>query len=142
MSNIKSIDADKNTNLRFNQTLSNYLKVSVGSDRYNLTNYNKNHLIDVTKIKSPNTGSNLLPKWRNKNLNKNNGAKVGNFYNQPEQTAQQAILEQQVCHRLVRVLCILRQVLIKMEKMYLFLSNEQTSFKLILEHCIITDFQV
>ena len=32
---------DKNTIVRFNQTLENYLKVSVGSDTYNLTKYNK-----------------------------------------------------------------------------------------------------
>ena len=31
-------DLDKNTVLRFNQTLQNYLKVSVGNDTYNLTN--------------------------------------------------------------------------------------------------------
>ena len=34
-------DLDKNTIVRFNQTLSNYLKVSVGNDTYNLTKYNK-----------------------------------------------------------------------------------------------------
>ena len=30
-------ELDKNTIVRFNQTLTNYLKVSVGSDTYNLT---------------------------------------------------------------------------------------------------------
>ena len=33
-------ELDKNTILRFNQTLQNYLKVSVGNDTYNLTKYN------------------------------------------------------------------------------------------------------
>ena len=39
VSNKKYIDneLDKNTNVRFNQTLQNYLKVSVGNDTYNLT---------------------------------------------------------------------------------------------------------
>ena len=53
LSNKKYIDyeLDKNTFLRFNQTLSNYLKVSVGNDTHNLTEYNKIHLIDVTEIR-------------------------------------------------------------------------------------------
>ena len=39
LSNKKYVDdqLDKNTILRFNQTLENYLKVSVGNDTYNLT---------------------------------------------------------------------------------------------------------
>ena len=65
--------------LRFNQTLRNYLKVSVGNDTYNLTKYDKIQLIDLTEIRSPNIGSDVLPKWRIKHLHKNNGAKVGNF---------------------------------------------------------------
>ena len=41
--NIKYLDdeLDKNTVLRFSQTLEIYLKVSVGTDTYNLTKYNK-----------------------------------------------------------------------------------------------------
>ena len=34
-------EIDKNTIVRFNQTLTNYLKVSVGNDLYHLTKYNK-----------------------------------------------------------------------------------------------------
>ena len=34
-------ELDKNTVLRFNQTLTIYLKVSVGNDTYNLTKYGK-----------------------------------------------------------------------------------------------------
>ena len=43
VSNKKNVDdqIDKNTLVRFNQTLSNYLKVSVGNNTYNLTKYNK-----------------------------------------------------------------------------------------------------
>ena len=66
LSNKKYIDneLDKNTIVRFNQTLSNYLKVTVGNDTYNLNKYNKIQLTDTTIIKYPNTGGYLLPGWR------------------------------------------------------------------------------
>ena len=70
---------DKKTSLRFNQTLQNYLKVSVGNDIYNLTKNDKIQLIVVTEIRSPNVRYSLLPKWRIKNLHKNNGTKAGIF---------------------------------------------------------------
>ena len=81
LANKKYIDdeLDKNSFLRFNQTLENYLKISVGTDTYNLTKYDKIQLIDVTEIRYPNIGITLIPKWRIKNLNKINGAKLGNF---------------------------------------------------------------
>ena len=43
LANKKDVDdeLDKNTVLRFNQTLQNYLKVSVGNDTYNLTKYDR-----------------------------------------------------------------------------------------------------
>ena len=47
-------ELDKNTIVRFNQTLQNYLKVSVGSDTYNLTKYNKIQLTDITVNKNGN----------------------------------------------------------------------------------------
>ena len=52
--NKKYIDDElnKNTIVRFNQTLSNYLKVSVGSDTYNLTKYDKIQITDTTIIKA------------------------------------------------------------------------------------------
>ena len=56
-----SIGAD--TMVRFNETLQNYLKVSVGSDIYKLTKYNKIHLTDTTIIKYPNSGGYLLQNW-------------------------------------------------------------------------------
>ena len=55
------------------------MKVSVGTDVYNLTKYDKKQLIDRTEIRSPKTGHDLLPKWRIKSLHKSNGAKVCNF---------------------------------------------------------------
>ena len=69
----------ENTLLRFNQTLENYLRVSVGNDIYNLTKYNKIQITDTTEIKYPNIGSDLLQKWNIKCNNKNNVSKVGDF---------------------------------------------------------------
>ena len=69
----------EDTLLRFNQTLVNYLKVSVGTDTNNLTKYDKIQIIDVTEIKYPNIGSDLLQKWNIKCNNKNNVSKVDDF---------------------------------------------------------------
>ena len=81
MSNKKYIDdeLDKNTILRFNQTLQNYLKVSVGSDTYILTKYNKISITDVTEIKFPNSGIGLLQKWIIYCNNKNNQSRINDF---------------------------------------------------------------
>ena len=81
LSNKKYMDDElgKNTIVRFNQTLQNYLKVSVGDTIYNLSKYNKTQLLDITEIRYANIGIALLPKWNIKNLHKNNGAKLGNF---------------------------------------------------------------
>ena len=81
VSNKKYIDdeLDKNTIVRFNQTLSNYLKVSVGSDIYNLTKYEKNYITDLTQMRAPNNGINLLQKWKIECKDRNNNAKINNF---------------------------------------------------------------
>ena len=81
LSNKKYVDNSigEGTLLRFNQTLENYLKVSVGNDTYNLTKYNKIQITDTTEIKYPNIGSDLLQKWNIKCNNKNNVSKVGDF---------------------------------------------------------------
>ena len=83
VSNKKYVDEelDKNTIVRFNQTLSNYLKVSVGNDIYNLTKYSKIRLTDVTIIKYPNSGGYLLQNWNIKCNDKNNNGKIQNFIN-------------------------------------------------------------
>ena len=52
----------ENTKVRFNQTLQNYLKVSDGDDTYNLTEYDKIQLSDVTEIRYPWSGIDLLQK--------------------------------------------------------------------------------
>ena len=72
-------DSIEDTIVRFTETLRKYLKVSVGSDTYNLTKNNKIQLIDVTEVRYPNSGDSLLPERRIKNLNKDNGAKLGFF---------------------------------------------------------------
>ena len=72
-------ELDKNTLVRFNQTLSNYLKVSVGNDSYNLTKYDKISITDVTERRAPCVVSDLLQKWKIVNNNKNNDKKIGKF---------------------------------------------------------------
>ena len=81
VSNKKYIDdeLDKNTTLRFNQTLQIYLKVSVGDDIYNLTKYGKKQITDTTIIKYPNSGGYLLQNWVIECNDINNNGKIQNF---------------------------------------------------------------
>ena len=81
VSNKKYVDdeLDKNTIVRFNQTLENYLRVSVGNDIYNLTKYNKIQLTDITVMKAGNTGGYLLTYWKIICNDKNNNGKIQNF---------------------------------------------------------------
>ena len=72
-------ELDKNTILRFNQTLENYLKVSVGNDIYNLTKYDKIQLTDKTTMKSGKTSAYLLPYWKIICNDENNNGKITNF---------------------------------------------------------------
>ena len=67
------------TIVRFNQTLQNYIKVSVGTDTYNLTKYNKLSITDRTDIKFPNTGRELLQKWNIYCNNKLNQSRIIDF---------------------------------------------------------------
>ena len=81
VSNKKYIDDSigEGTLLRFNQTLTNYLKVSVGNDTYNLTKYNKIQLTDTTVLKAGNSGGYLLQNWNIRCNDKNNNGKISNF---------------------------------------------------------------
>ena len=81
VSNKKYIDDSiaEDTLLRFNQTLMNYLKVSVGNDTYNLTKYDKIQLTDTTVTKAGKTGGYLLQNWNIKCNDKNNNGKISNF---------------------------------------------------------------
>ena len=81
LANKKYIDDSigEGTLLRFNQTLSNYLKVSVGNNTYNLTKYDKILLTDTTVIKTGNSGGYLLQNWNIKCNDKNGNGKIANF---------------------------------------------------------------
>ena len=81
LSNKKYVDDSigEGTLIRFNQTLQNYLKVSVGNGTYNLTKYDKIEITDSTIIKYPNTGGYLLQNWVIKCDDKNNNGKIQNF---------------------------------------------------------------
>ena len=65
--------------VRFNQTLQNYHKASVGNDIYNLTKYDKIQITGTTIIKYPNTEGYLLQIWVVKCNDKNNNGKIQNF---------------------------------------------------------------
>ena len=81
LANKKYIDNELNkiTIVRFNQTLQNYLKVSVGNDTYSLTKYIKISITDTTEMRFPNTGIDLLQKWNIKGNNKNNQSKINDL---------------------------------------------------------------
>ena len=72
-------ELDKNTILRFNQTLEIYLRVTVGNDTYNCTKNIKRPLTDTTVMKTGNTGGYLLPYWKILCNDKNNSGKIQNF---------------------------------------------------------------
>ena len=79
--NHKYIDdeLDKNTIVRFSQTLQNSLKLSVGNDTYNLTKYDKIQITDITTMKAGKTAGFLLPYWKIICNPKNNNGKIQNF---------------------------------------------------------------
>ena len=81
VANKKYIDdsIEDSTILRFNQTLENYLKVSVGNNTYNLTKYNKIQFTDTAVMKAGNSGAYLLLYWKILCDDKNNSGKIQNF---------------------------------------------------------------
>ena len=90
VSNKKYIDIelDENTILRFNQTLQNYLKVSIGDDVYNLSNFVKKQITNFSILSSPNTGGILLQQWNIKCNDENNNGKITNFIKSTKQIVQ------------------------------------------------------
>ena len=72
-------EVDKNNIVRFNQTLENYFKVSVGNDTYKFTKYKKIQITDTTVIRVGNIGSVVLPYWNCICNKKNNNAKITFF---------------------------------------------------------------
>ena len=81
VANRKYIDdeIDKNTIARFNQTLQNYLKLSIGDDVYNLTKYDKIQITGTTILQFPNVGGYLLQNWNIKCNDKINNGEIQNF---------------------------------------------------------------
>ena len=81
LSNNKNVDdsIEEGTLLRFNQTLQNYLELSVGNDTYNLTRYDRIQITDTTKIKYPSKGGYLLQNGIIKCNDKNNNSEIQNF---------------------------------------------------------------
>ena len=72
-------ELDKNTIVTFFQTLTIYIKVSVGNDVYHLTKYGKKYITDLTEMRARNSGLNLLQKWKIVCKYKNNNANSNNF---------------------------------------------------------------
>ena len=129
------------TIVSFNQTLQNYLKASVGNDVFNITKYDRIQIPDTTIIKYRNTGDNLLQQRNTKCNDKiSNGKKNKTLLNQQKQTAQPSFREKSHYFLSVTFLCILRQVLLIMVKLFLSASNEQIIFILVIYHFIITKF--
>ena len=65
--------------MRFNQTLENCLKVSVGNDTYGLTKNDKISITDITFIRNSNTGGYVLSLWKIYCNDKNGGGKISKF---------------------------------------------------------------
>ena len=84
MANKNCIDDSirEDTIVRFNQTLKNYLKISVGNDIYNLTEKDIIQITYATIIKYPNTGGYLLQNWVIKCNNKKMVEKCKTLYDQ------------------------------------------------------------
>ena len=73
--------------MRFNQTLQNYLKKSVGNGIYNLTKYDKIQITDTTNIRSPNEGKYLLQKWNITFSDINGNGKLNNIIKSTKTTS-------------------------------------------------------
>ena len=131
LANKKDIDVelDKNTVLRFNQTLENYLKVSVGNDTYNLLKYDKIQITDTTIIKYPNTGGYLLQNWLIKRNDKNNAGEIQNFIRSTKTSSPTGHSGATSLPKIGNSLCILRHHLIIAVIMFLYPSSEQILFR-------------
>ena len=67
------------TIVRFNQTLENYLEVSVGTDTYKLTKHTRIQIVDATEINFPNIRSDLIQKRKMECINKFNQSRKTDF---------------------------------------------------------------
>ena len=96
-----------NNTLSFNQTLENCIRVSVGSDVYNLSKHDKNQIMVTTISKTGKIGTDILPYWKMVSNDENLGVKFRNFVDPTKRLRQQAIQDQLVYLLLVTILCIL-----------------------------------
>ena len=67
------------TKVRFNPTLQNYLKKSVGNDTFNFSKYDKKQITHTTNSQYPNSGGYLLQNWVIECNDKNNNCKIQSF---------------------------------------------------------------
>ena len=74
------VELNKETILRFIQSLESCLKKSVGDDVYNLAKYNKILITDKTFIKTGMSGKYLLPYQKTFWNDRNNNRKIQNFF--------------------------------------------------------------
>ena len=81
------------TLLRFNQTLENYLKISVENDTYNLSRPDKIQVTDLTEKRAAFLGSDLLQIWKIMNIRKNFEGEIGNVLKPTKRNPQQARVE-------------------------------------------------
>ena len=96
-----------NSTLSFNQTLENCIKVSVGSDVYNLSKHDKKQIMDTTISKTGKSGTDILPYWKIVSNEENLGVKCRNFVDPTKRLRQQAIQDQLFYLLLVTILYIL-----------------------------------
>ena len=81
LANKKYIDDSigEGTIVRYSRRLKKYLKVSVGTDTYNITKHDTIQITDTTINKHPNTGGYLLQNWVIKCNDKIDNGKIQNF---------------------------------------------------------------
>ena len=100
---------DENLFPGFNETLENYLKVSVGHDVYNLIKYNKQEVLDTTIFKYLNHVGYTLQGWNIVCNDKNGNGKKTISSNHQKQALQFLIKELQIYLRSVTVFCLSRK---------------------------------
>ena len=127
---------------RFNQTQKNYLKVPVGNDVYNLTEYDGRQITDTTIIKTGNTGSYLLPFWKNIDNDKNNNGKITSFMKSTKTNSPTNQSGAMILPPIGDSFCIKRHLLIIVERMFLVVSDELQLFSMVVSHSILTDFHI
>ena len=115
------------TRVRFSQTFSNYLKVSLGNGTYSSTKYDKLQTTDTTIIKYPKTGSYLLQTWVIKWNDENNNGKTQNFIKSTKTNSPTGVSRATTLPPIGDSFMYIITVI-----MFLSASNEQVIFKLVI----------